>query len=329
MDDHKPENENLEPPADSDLLNAKSADEAEAVKAAEATATSPERDSHCIDGPLTHGATMLEPLLTLENVCKEFPMNDGTIFIALKNLSLTVKDIKGKPQIISLLGPSGAGKTTALRIIAGLDEPTSGCVMITNGKGLRSVKVGDVGVVFQKYPLFEDHNVLNNLVVPAVNAGMSKAAAKEKALRYLDEFNLVQQGLSWPVQLSGGQRQRVAILQQLMTDRHFIILDEPFSGLDPVNITSVIKLINRIAHEHTLNTFIIITHDITSALTISDHVYLLGRDRDDENKPVQGARIMKEYDLVEEGLAYQTNIEDLPRFAEIRKEIKMVEFPKL
>jgi NitT/TauT family transport system ATP-binding protein len=286
-------------------------------------------DGHCITGPLTQAATMLEPLLTLENVCKEFPMNDGTTFVALKNLSLTIKDIKGKPQIVSLLGPSGSGKTTALRIIAGLEEPSSGCVMIANGKGMRSVTVGDVGVVFQRYPLFEDLNVLNNLVVPATNAGMSKAAAKEKALRYLDEFNLVQQGLAWPVQLSGGQRQRVAILQQLMTDRHFIILDEPFSGPDPVNINSVIKLINRIAHEHTLNTFMIITHDITSALTISDHVYLLGRERDKENKPLPGSRIMKEYDLLKEGLAYHADIEDLPRFADIRKEIKLVEFPKL
>jgi ABC-type nitrate/sulfonate/bicarbonate transport system ATPase subunit len=327
MDNEKPDH--IEQPADADAPNVKSEAEAAALEAAEATTPSSEEDSHCIDGPLAHGATMLEPLLTLENLCKEFPMNDGTTFIALKNLSLTIKDIKGKPQIISLLGPSGAGKTTALRLIAGLDQPSSGCVMITNGKGLRSVRVGDVGVVFQKYPLFEDLNVLNNLMVPAINKGMSKTAAKEKALRYLDEFNLVQQGLAWPVQLSGGQRQRVAILQQLMTDRHFIILDEPFSGLDPVNITSVIKLINRIAHEHTLNTFIIITHDITSALTISDHVYLLGRERDGEGKAIPGARIMKEYDLVEEGLAYQPNIEDLPHFAEIRKEIKMVEFPKL
>lgn len=286
-------------------------------------------DAHCVTGPLTQAPTMLEPLLTLENVCKEFSMNDGSTFVALKNLSLTIKDIKDKPQIVSLLGPSGSGKTTALRIIAGLEEPTSGCVMIANGKGLRSVRVGDVGVVFQRYPLFEDLNVLNNLVIPAINSGMSKAAAKEKALRYLDEFNLVQQGLAWPVQLSGGQRQRVAILQQLMTDRHFIILDEPFSGLDPVNINSVIKLINRIAHEHTLNTFIIITHDITSALTISDHVYLLGRERDNENNPLPGSRIMKEYDLLEEGLAYHADIEDLPRFADIRKEIKLVEFPKL
>ena len=158
---------------------------------------------------------------------------------------------------------------------------------------------------------------------------MSAAAAKEKALQYLDEFNLVKHGLAWPLQLSGGQRQRVAILQQLMQDRHFVILDEPFSGLDPVNITSVINLISKIANQHTLNTFIIITHDITSALTICDHVYLLGRERDEKGEPIPGSRIMKEYDMVAEGLAYQPNIEDIPRFAEIRKEIKLVEFPKL
>src|SRR5262245_15638065 len=172
-------------------------DTSEAKKESAAVNAPEPDDNHCIDGPLTGGATMLEPLLTMENVCKEFPMNDGTTFVALKNLSLTIKDIKGKPQIVSLLGPSGAGKTTALRLIAGLDEPTSGCVMITNGKGLRSVKVGDVGVVFQRYPLFEDLNVLDNLVVPATRTGLSKEAAKDKAARYLDEFDLVKQGLAW------------------------------------------------------------------------------------------------------------------------------------
>ncbi|HZS04757.1 MAG TPA: ATP-binding cassette domain-containing protein [Blastocatellia bacterium] len=285
----------------------------------------------CLPGPLAGPATMLEALLTVEEVSKEFPMNDGTTLVVLKDFSLTIHNIKDKPQVVSLLGPSGAGKTTALRIIAGLDRPTSGRVLVNKGEGgdLCPVKVGDVGVVFQRYPLFEDLTVLDNLIVPARNSGMAKAAAKEKALRYLDEFNLVKQGLAWPVQLSGGQRQRVAILQQLMRDRHFIILDEPFSGLDPVNITNVINVISRIAHEHTLNTFIIITHDVTSALAISDHVYLLGRERDEQGRPVSGARVMKEYDLIAEGLAYRTDIEDLPRFAEIRKEIKLVEFPKL
>lgn len=284
----------------------------------------------CIDGPV-HSRETKGPLLALDRVSKHFRMNDGSTFIALKDMSLAIEDNLHKPQIVSLLGPSGSGKTTALRIIAGLDRPTSGTVQITNGvaSGMRPVRVGDVGVVFQRYPLFEDLNVLNNLVVPALRRGAAPKEAKEKALGYLDEFDLVKQGLSWPVQLSGGQRQRVAILQQLMLDRHFIILDEPFSGLDPVNIANVIALILRIANQHTLNTFIIITHDVTSALIISDRVYLLGRERDADGNPISGSRVMKEYDLVAEGLAYRPDIEDLPRFAEIRKEIKMVEFPKL
>jgi len=258
-------------------------------------------------------------------------MNDGGTFAALRGFSLTISNIQGKPQIIGLLGPSGAGKTTALRIIAALDSPTSGQVEISDGAAgkLRSVRLGDVGVVFQRYPLFEDLKVIDNLIAPAVRSGIPAKEAKEKALSFLDEFDLVRQGLAWPVQLSGGQRQRVAILQQLMLDRHFIILDEPFSGLDPVNVANVINLISRVAHQHTLNTFIIITHDVTSALAISDHVYLMGRERDEKGEPVPGSRVMKEYDLIAEGLAYRPDIEDLPRFAELRKEIRLIEFPRL
>ena len=287
--------------------------------------------STCLPGPLPGPVERLETLLLAEKVSKDFPMNDGTTFAALRDFSLEIKNIKDKPQIVSLLGPSGAGKTTALRIIAGLDRPTSGCVMISNDgtKELRQARVGDVGVVFQRYPLFEDLKVIDNLIAPATRRGMPAQAAKEKALSYLDEFSLVKQGLAWPVQLSGGQRQRVAILQQLMLDRHFIILDEPFSGLDPVSVTNVITLINRVAHQHTLNTFIIITHDVTSALTISNHVYLLGRERDAQGNLVPGSRVMKEYDLIAEGLAYHPDIEDRPRFAELLKEIKLTEFPKL
>jgi ABC-type nitrate/sulfonate/bicarbonate transport system ATPase subunit len=285
----------------------------------------------CAPGPLAGAPELQEPLLSVEGLTKSFRTNDGGTLVVLKDFTLTVHNIRDKPQIVSLLGPSGAGKTTALRIIAGLDKPTAGCVRLSDGEGrpLREVRVGDVGVVFQRYPLFDDLNVLNNLVEPARRAGVPKKEARDKALRLLDEFDMVKQGLAWPLQLSGGQRQRVAILQQLMQDRHFIILDEPFSGLDPVNIQNVIDLIARTANEHTLNTFIIVTHDVTSALAVSDTVYLLGRERDAKGEPVPGARVMKSYDLISEGLAYHPDIEDIPRFSEIRKEIKLVEFPKL
>lgn len=287
-----------------------------------------------VSGPLSQ-VVLLEPLLTLDNVSQEFPLNNGVKFSVLKNLSLTIMNIRDKPQIVSILGPSGVGKTTVLRIIAGLDRPTSGRVLITEDEEnepnkMREVRVGDVGVVFQKYPLFDDLTVLDNLIQPAVRvAKLDEKTARERALQYLDKFGLFHHSLSWPVQLSGGQRQRVAILQQLITDKHFIILDEPFSGLDPVSIHNVIRLIIDIANQHTLNTFIIITHDITSALIVSDHVYLLGRDSDEKGEPIPGAKIVKEYDMITEGLAYRWDIEDLPAFIKIRREIKTEIFPKL
>ncbi len=273
-----------------------------------------------------HYFNKMEELLKIENVSKSFTLNDGNTLQVLSNVNLTIDNIPDKPQIVSILGPSGGGKTTLLRILAGLDAPDSGRVFLKDGE-MRNVRIGDVGVVFQRYPLFDDRNVLQNLIEPAKNGGMSSEQARTKALKMLDEFDLSRQASSFPAQLSGGQRQRVAIAQQLIQERRYIILDEPFSGLDPNNIANVIRLLQNVAGQHTDNTFIIITHDITSALIISDTVCLLGRPNTaDENS---GAYIVKHYDLIEEGLAYRADIEDLPRFQAIRKEIKYVHFPSL
>ena len=269
---------------------------------------------------------MEEVVLNIENVSKSFRFNDGGVLQVLSNVNLKILDIPVKPQIISILGPSGGGKTTLLRVLAGLDKPDSGRIVIKDGS-LRQVRVGDIGVVFQRYPLFDDQIVLNNLLEPAKNSGLSAPAAKAKALEFLKDFDLSGQAKSYPMQLSGGQRQRVAIAQQLIQERRYIILDEPFSGLDPNNIAKVIRLLQNVAERHTDNTFIIVTHDITSAMIISDHIHLLGKPNDADEK--SGAYFVKEYNLIEEGLAYQPNVEDLPRFQAIRKEIKYVHFPKL
>ena len=284
-----------------------------------------EEVEECIDGELPTPAVLMDSLLTVDRVSKHFVSDSGVVPV-LTDVSLAIRDIEHKPQILSILGPSGAGKTTLLRIIAGLDQPDSGQVLCEEKGVLRSVRVGDVGVVFQRYPLFDDRTVLQNLVEPARNSGLSTAAARERALQYLEDFGLSKQSKSYPTQLSGGQRQRVAIAQQLIQNRFYIIYDEPFSGLDPNNISRVIRLLSRVAHQHTKNTFIIVTHDITSALIISDHVCLLGKPAGAPEG--EGARIVKEYDLIAENLAYHENVEDSPRFLEIRKEIKYSEFPK-
>jgi ABC-type nitrate/sulfonate/bicarbonate transport system ATPase subunit len=285
-----------------------------------------EAPNKMINGPLNAPPTKLEDLLVIDRVSKSFPTDSSKIQV-LSDVSLTIQNILYKPQILSILGPSGSGKTTLLRIIAGLDKPDSGTVAChTEEDGLRSVQAGDVGVVFQRYPLFDDQTVLQNLVEPALNGGLSRAEAMEKSLSYLAEFGLAKQAKNYPMQLSGGQRQRVAIAQQLIQNRFYIILDEPFSGLDPNNINNVIRLLTHVSHGHENNTFIIVTHDITSALIISDRVVLLGEPAEEVGR---GARIVKDYDLIAENLAYQEDIEDSSRFLEIRKEIKYVEFPKL
>ena len=274
---------------------------------------------------LPNSTTSPENLLSVQNVSKSFPSNDGKRISVLADVNLTIQDIQHKPQIVSILGPSGSGKTTLLRLIAGLDKPDAGAVFCqTDADGMRAVRVGDVGVVFQRYPLFDDRTVLQNLVEPAQNSRLSASEARQKSLSHLEEFGLSSHANSYPMQLSGGQRQRVAIAQQLIQSRYYVILDEPFSGLDPNNLQNVIELLTKTANQHTNNTFVIVTHDVTSALIISDHVYLLG-----ETETGRGARIVKEYDLIQENLAYRENIEDQSRFLEIRKEIKYVEFPKL
>ncbi len=276
----------------------------------------------------------MESLMQINEVSKTFKNNDGSANTVLKNVTFDIKDIYGKPQIISLLGQSGSGKTTLLRIIAGLDSPDEGNVLISNGgrdaeHSMHQVQAGQVGVVFQKYPLFDNLTVLENLVIPAVKTGTKEDLAIEKASIYINAFNMESSTGSYPVQLSGGMRQRIAILQQLMVEgRHFIVLDEPFSGLDVKNLQSVISMLNNVASMHTLNTFIVVTHDVTNALIVSDTVHVLGRTLEGTTLS-KSASIVKTYDLVNEGLAYRPKIEDVPRFAEIRKELKYDIIPNI
>jgi NitT/TauT family transport system ATP-binding protein len=193
-------------------------------------------------------------------------------------------------QVVSLLGRSGAGKTTLLRIMAGIDRPTSGVV-----RGVKDAKLGDheVGIVFQDYPLIAHRTVLDNLVVAGRMGGMSRERAHNRAMELLERVGLEDLAERWPAQLSGGQRQRVAIAQCLVLPRRVLLLDEPFSGLDPVAIAEVSQLITEVANDHDLNTIVIVTHDIHAAVGVSDTILLLGK-----------SKIAKRFDLVDLGVAW-------------------------
>jgi NitT/TauT family transport system ATP-binding protein len=249
--------------------------------------------------------------------------------VILRDLNLEVKNIVRpgltQGQVVGLLGPSGIGKTRLFRILAGLDKPDTGEVVAGDGRPIRR---GEVGVVAQNYPLFTHRRVLGNLLVAGRQAGLSKAAAAEKAIGLLQRFGLEEHGDKYPSQLSGGQRQRVAIAQQFMCSEYFLLMDEPFSGLDLVAIDRVAAFITEIAATDEMKTFVVVTHDITAALEVSDTIWLLGRDRDAQGNIIPGARIQATYNLIERGLAWRDGITSTPEFLNLLQEIRAI-FPRL
>ncbi len=250
--------------------------------------------------------------------------------LILRDIDVELRDLR-RPgrisgQVVGLLGPSGIGKTRFFRILAGLDEPDSGRVLI--GQPGVPVRRGMVGVVAQRYTLFPHRTVLGNLLVAGGQAGLSAPRARERALSFLKRFRLEDKAQRYPCELSGGQQQRVAITQQFMCSEHFLLMDEPFSGLDPLAVASVSELIQEVASLHELNTIIVVTHDISAAIEVADMLWLMGRDRDAQDRIVPGARIQENYNLIERGLAWRKGISATPEFMELMAEI-VARFPSL
>jgi len=262
-----------------------------------------------------------ETLVSINDVCLSY---EGKPI--LKNVNATVRDIVREGcitgQIIGILGPSGVGKTQLSRIMTGLQQPTSGQVTVGSpGHDAQPVHAGLVGYVPQNYPLLRHRKVLGNLVIAARKAGMDEDTAKAKALDYLKRFDLTEKWDVYPAQLSGGQRQRVAIAQQLLCSEHFLILDEPTTGLDPIMKDKVCTFVQDVAALSEENTIFVITHDIAAVMTIADHLWLLGRKRDEHGVSL-GASIVETYDLIERDIAWHDQPRGLPAFQDLLREIR-------
>lgn len=203
-------------------------------------------------------------MLELKNISKQF--GQKKIF---DHFNLMIEDGK----ILSLVGPSGGGKTTLLRMLAGLEKIDSGEI-IYNGEvvpidHLETLNL--LGFVFQDFQLFPHLSVLDNLTLsPVKTMGMTKEAAKEKAVTLLQRLGLGEHADAYPYSLSGGQKQRVALARAMMIDPQIIGYDEPTSALDPELRQEVEKLI--LQNREAGMTQIVVTHDLQFAESISDHI---------------------------------------------------------
>jgi glutamine ABC transporter, ATP-binding protein GlnQ len=203
-------------------------------------------------------------MLELKNISKKF--KDRQI---LSDFNLTVE----KNKILAIVGPSGGGKTTLLRMLAGLEKIDSGEI-IYNGESLpvdELEKRNLLGFVFQDFQLFPHLTVLENLVLsPIKTMNMEKNDAEKKAIELLEKLGLEKQINNYPTSLSGGQKQRVALARAMMINPKIIGYDEPTSALDPELRLEVEKLI--LKNRELGITQIVVTHDLQFAENIADSI---------------------------------------------------------
>jgi len=254
-----------------------------------------------------------EIILKAENVSLSY--GDKTI---LYDINFDIKNIvrpnMTQGQVVSLIGRSGIGKTQLFKLLSGLQRPTTGKISIYDN---REVKPGDMGVIFQNYYLFQWRTVYQSLLLAARQNEKLKGKEKDAIEGYAAHFDLKEHLALYPEQLSGGQRQRASIIQQLLKGSDFLLLDEPFSGLDVCVLDKVVDLLINVSLADELKTLIIVSHDIATAVAISDTVFILGT-----NKGNCGSTIKKEIDLIERDLAWKKEIKKEKAFLDTVEEIK-------
>ena len=224
---------------------------------------------------MTHTGTRIE----FRNVSKVFKTKEREVK-AVDDVTLTVEP----GEILGVIGYSGAGKSTLVRLINGLDMPTSGELLLddTNVVGMPERKLREirrnVGMIFQQFNLFSSRTAAGNIEYPLKLAGVGKEERKRRVAELLDFVGLSDRGENYPEQLSGGQKQRVGIARALATNPSLLLADEATSALDPETTHEVLGVLRRVNEELGI-TIVVITHEMDVIRAIADKVAVMENGR--------------------------------------------------
>lgn len=214
----------------------------------------------------------METIITVQHLSKSFGTHE-----VLKDINFSVK----KGEVVSIIGSSGSGKSTLLRCINLLEKPTGGEI-IYKGENILGDKHNvnqyrtKLGMVFQQFNLFNNHDVLNNCMVGQVKVlKRSKEEAQKLAMKYLKVVGMDQYIHAKPKHLSGGQKQRVAIARALCMEPDVMLFDEPTSALDPEMVGEVLKVMKELAESGL--TMLVVTHEMEFAREVSDRVVFMDK----------------------------------------------------
>ena len=234
--------------------------------------------------------------------------------VVIKDINFVEKNVVREDnttgQVIAFVGRSGRGKSTLFRALTGLVKPSEGKVLIADTatdkdeNDAKEVKEGDIGFVDQRYTLFRNKTVYEALQFALRKKTTSKEEKDAQILKYLADWGLEKVKDQYPSELSGGQRQRTAIIEQIFCSGHYMVLDEPFSGLDVGNIEDVKKAFSLMASTHDFNTIIFSSHDIELAVELADSIYVIGYPTVDGKLGNYGT-LVKHIDMKEIGLAWK------------------------